>query len=418
MQQQAKAMAMGVPKTGQSSNPDPFQSSGGPRYMSGPANDPPRALNTMTSPFRQLQKPPSLQESIQNLGASRGTSDLTFPSQQTRSNNVSPFKTAPKISNPPPSFEPAIPKQSYIPDIQPQPALPKQTYIPDMQPQQKMTMNNSFKSNFDLPKQNYGQPSNIQPTNNIHQAPFEQRSRNSMTSEPPPQQYYQGRKGNREGFRPQIDSSNFFLPRIEMDQEDERTIRPDTLHVYGVDYMSESDVLRYFTTYNPIRVEWINDSSCNVVFSSPDEVRRTMMSLAISKPSQDKYWREGFPVFIEGVQRKLFFRYACAKDVKDFSTKGNQSQYYKYAREKKMKGQKGKGGPRRGGRKPNGGMRQQGNGPLLHKPIQKMGNRPRYNQQKRNFGSSNDGGDFQPYGGGGQIDSFSSNPPRPFPNYQ
>ena len=38
--------------------------------------------------------------------------------------------------------------------------------------------------------------------------------------------------------------------------------REETLHVYGVDMLSTSDVLKYFSEYGPQRVEWINDSSC------------------------------------------------------------------------------------------------------------------------------------------------------------
>eukprot|EP01017_Pseudomicrothorax_dubius_P034106 TRINITY_DN4634_c0_g3_i1.p1 TRINITY_DN4634_c0_g3~~TRINITY_DN4634_c0_g3_i1.p1 ORF type:complete len:470 (-),score=68.89 TRINITY_DN4634_c0_g3_i1:8-1417(-) len=175
--------------------------------------------------------------------------------------------------------------------------------------------------------------------------------------------------------RQQMNSSEFYHPRVDILPEDEETLRPDALHVYGVDLMAEEDVIRYFTSYNPLSIEWINDSSCNVVFSGPEDVRRAIMSLSITKTSQDKYWREGFPVFIDGVQRKLYFRVACAKDHKDMNTRGSDSQYYRYARSKSKKSHPrgGMGRPHHGGR-PNYGRfgqepRQDG---LLQHGIQKF----------------------------------------------
>lgn len=43
--------------------------------------------------------------------------------------------------------------------------------------------------------------------------------------------------------------------------------RPEAVHVYGVDVLSSADLLRYFGDYGPTYVEWINDSSCNVLFA-------------------------------------------------------------------------------------------------------------------------------------------------------
>ena len=44
-------------------------------------------------------------------------------------------------------------------------------------------------------------------------------------------------------------------------------IRPDTLYLYGTDFMSTKDIKLYIGTQFPeIEIKWINDSSCSVVF--------------------------------------------------------------------------------------------------------------------------------------------------------
>lgn len=45
-------------------------------------------------------------------------------------------------------------------------------------------------------------------------------------------------------------------------------IRPGALHVYGVDFLSNKEVLEIFEEYHPLSVEWLDDSSCNVLFDS------------------------------------------------------------------------------------------------------------------------------------------------------
>ncbi|XP_055329103.1 nuclear cap-binding protein subunit 3-like [Paramacrobiotus metropolitanus] len=58
--------------------------------------------------------------------------------------------------------------------------------------------------------------------------------------------------------------------------------RLDTLHVRGVDEMSTQDVLNYFASYKPERVEWVNDTSCNVAF--PDEISAASALKDLSQP--------------------------------------------------------------------------------------------------------------------------------------
>ncbi|KAF9430677.1 hypothetical protein BGZ94_005107 [Podila epigama] len=53
-------------------------------------------------------------------------------------------------------------------------------------------------------------------------------------------------------------------------------IRLDAVHLYGTDEMSTKDVLKYFEEYGPSHVEWIDDSSCNIVFKDGYSAKRAL----------------------------------------------------------------------------------------------------------------------------------------------
>lgn len=53
--------------------------------------------------------------------------------------------------------------------------------------------------------------------------------------------------------------------------------RVDTIYLYGVDRMSTDECLRYFEDYGPSSVEWLDDSSCNVVFGDADSAKRAVV---------------------------------------------------------------------------------------------------------------------------------------------
>jgi len=52
-----------------------------------------------------------------------------------------------------------------------------------------------------------------------------------------------------------------------MNPPSESEIKKDTLHVYGVDYMSAKDVKDYFKGYNITDIKWLNDSSCTSILN-------------------------------------------------------------------------------------------------------------------------------------------------------
>lgn len=57
------------------------------------------------------------------------------------------------------------------------------------------------------------------------------------------------------------------------------------LHVHGVDTLSNDDVLQIFIEYGPDYVEWINDSSCNVVWKDAHGARRALLHLCDELPA-------------------------------------------------------------------------------------------------------------------------------------
>ena len=81
-----------------------------------------------------------------------------------------------------------------------------------------------------------------------------------------------------------ISLADLLEERITPDGEDLR--RPEAIHLYGVDFMSSSDCLRYFGDYGPSSVEWLNDSACNVVFGDPQNAARAMVGMGKPLPAE------------------------------------------------------------------------------------------------------------------------------------
>ena len=55
--------------------------------------------------------------------------------------------------------------------------------------------------------------------------------------------------------------------------------RCDSLHVYGTDSMSTDNVMSVFKAYSPNSVEWVNLSSCNVVFPDASTAESAFIEL-------------------------------------------------------------------------------------------------------------------------------------------
>nr|XP_056720852.1 nuclear cap-binding protein subunit 3 [Euleptes europaea] len=64
-------------------------------------------------------------------------------------------------------------------------------------------------------------------------------------------------------------------------------VRLDTLHVCGVDEMSTQDIFAYFKEYPPAHIEWLDDSSCNVVWLDEVTATRALINMS-AMPEEEK----------------------------------------------------------------------------------------------------------------------------------
>lgn len=78
--------------------------------------------------------------------------------------------------------------------------------------------------------------------------------------------------------------------RCDIKPESVLDVRDDAIHVYSLDerfqQVRTSDVMGYFLGYGPSYVEWINDSSCTVVFQDPFTAGRALIALSQPIPEQ------------------------------------------------------------------------------------------------------------------------------------
>uniref|UniRef100_A0A3B4VRK0 Nuclear cap-binding protein subunit 3 n=1 Tax=Seriola dumerili TaxID=41447 RepID=A0A3B4VRK0_SERDU len=74
-----------------------------------------------------------------------------------------------------------------------------------------------------------------------------------------------------------VGQRNVFLDKDTMKKAIPR-LRMEAIHVTGVDDMSTQDVFGYFKEYPPAHIEWIDDTSCNVVWLDDDTSIRALIN--------------------------------------------------------------------------------------------------------------------------------------------
>jgi len=123
--------------------------------------------------------------------------------------------------------------------------------------------------------------------------------------------------------------------------------RLDSLYCYGVDFLSTKEVVELFGSggHRPHSVEWIDDSSCVVVFDAEDAVRKAIDNFAVAdEPRADDIWTVTRPLTIgQHEQQKssraarvcrLQIRVASEADRKDPGHSGHtDSVYYSHVKE-------------------------------------------------------------------------------------
>ncbi|KAF9171774.1 hypothetical protein BGX21_009806 [Mortierella sp. AD011] len=145
---------------------------------------------------------------------------------------------------------------------------------------------------------NYGRSNQRSRVDTSAQQRYASKSGGFVTGFDPLSKEEQAKKANRAqrfGALPQEETQNKDIGMDEqgasMDVDDGEWIRPDNLpetpprtstirleavHLYGTDEMSTKDVLSYFDAYGPSHVEWIDDSSCNIVFPDQFSAKRAL----------------------------------------------------------------------------------------------------------------------------------------------
>lgn len=113
------------------------------------------------------------------------------------------------------------------------------------------------------------------------------------------------------------------------DAQEGAALRPEAVHMHGTDQMSTRDCLAYFRGYGPSFVEWINDSSCNVVFEDAFSAKRALLALGSPEqgaspaspphPQAAAPWYKGNPFAKGPLLLPLSLRIACTEDVKPAS---------------------------------------------------------------------------------------------------
>lgn len=69
--------------------------------------------------------------------------------------------------------------------------------------------------------------------------------------------------------------------------------REEALHLFGIDMLKTGHIMRYFQEYGPSWVEWLNDSSCNVVFEDGFSMGRALKGVAREEEAPMDLIRDG-----------------------------------------------------------------------------------------------------------------------------
>lgn len=54
-------------------------------------------------------------------------------------------------------------------------------------------------------------------------------------------------------------------------------IRYNAWYLFGVDYMNNEKIRNYFSVNPHFKIEWINDSACNIAFNSKEEAEEALI---------------------------------------------------------------------------------------------------------------------------------------------
>ncbi|KAF4663294.1 hypothetical protein FOL47_005817 [Perkinsus chesapeaki] len=117
-------------------------------------------------------------------------------------------------------------------------------------------------------------------------------------------------------------------------------LRPNVYHLYGVSLVHEPELKKYFGG-NDVTIEWVDDASCNLVYSDEISAKSNLTKLLADSemPSPNGEWKDCRPLRKVGVglggdkasvaATELQVRAATTGDVKDLHHRGDvDSTYY------------------------------------------------------------------------------------------
>lgn len=105
-------------------------------------------------------------------------------------------------------------------------------------------------------------------------------------------------------------------PRNEVDTK-LSFFRENVLHVYGLDFLKTGHMDEIFSQFNHKFIEWINDSSANIIFPNATDAKRALEALSFPKAG-DEPWRRTPDILVSEDMPPIFLqmRLACGADTK------------------------------------------------------------------------------------------------------
>ncbi|CEG71855.1 hypothetical protein RMATCC62417_07516 [Rhizopus microsporus] len=128
-----------------------------------------------------------------------------------------------------------------------------------------------------------------------------------------------------------IIESNIQLVADEPMDRFEALPRPTAIYLYGVNEMSTEDVKTYAGRPEALqKVEWIDDSSCNLVFDTAEDAKKVAESILIEATDMDhKTLQKAKPFMSDDITcDQLSIRIATDEDIKRQGAR-ERSRYYK-----------------------------------------------------------------------------------------
>lgn len=106
--------------------------------------------------------------------------------------------------------------------------------------------------------------------------------------------------------------------------------RPTALFLHGVDDMSTKDITKYCNHVSLEKVEWINDSACNLAFTTSEQAQEALKALVAGENITVDH-RALVPAkpFVneQDISQELFIRVSTDEDVKERGAR-QRSRYY------------------------------------------------------------------------------------------